>query len=29
MRVYLVDGTYELFRQFYGAVRHRSEESLT
>lgn len=28
MRVFLVDGTFELFRQFYGAQRHRSAESM-
>ncbi|MEJ7764557.1 MAG: 5'-3' exonuclease H3TH domain-containing protein [Acidimicrobiales bacterium] len=28
MRVFLVDGTFELFRQFYGAQRHRSEASM-
>ena len=28
MRVFLVDGTFELFRQFYGAQRHRSESSM-
>ena len=29
VKVFLVDGTYELFRQHFGAVRHRSESSLT
>ena len=29
MRIFLVDGTFELFRQFYGAQRHRSAESMT
>ena len=29
MRVFLVDGTFELFRQFYGAQRHRSAASMT
>ena len=28
MRVFLVDGTFELFRQFYGAQRHRSASSM-
>lgn len=28
MRVFLVDGTFELFRQFYGAQRHRSAASM-
>ena len=28
MRVFLVDGTFELFRQFYGAQRHRSATSM-
>lgn len=28
MRVFLVDGTFELFRQFYGAQRHRSEAAM-
>jgi 5'-3' exonuclease len=27
-KVFLVDGTYELFRSHFGAVRHRSAESL-
>jgi len=29
MRAFLIDGTYELFRQFYGAQRHRSADSMT
>jgi len=28
MRVFLVDGTFELFRQFYGAQRHRSDMAM-
>jgi 5'-3' exonuclease len=28
VRAFLVDGTFELFRSFYGAQRHRSEESM-
>jgi len=28
MRVFLIDGTFELFRQFYGAQRHRSASSM-
>jgi len=28
MRVFLVDGTFELFRQFYGAQRHRSAAAM-
>ncbi len=28
MRVFLVDGTFELFRQFYGAQRHRSASAM-
>jgi 5'-3' exonuclease len=28
MRVFLVDGTFELFRQFYGAQRHRAESAM-
>ena len=28
MRVFLIDGTFELFRQFYGARRHRPPEAL-
>jgi 5'-3' exonuclease len=29
VRAFLIDGTYELFRQFYGAQRHRSADSMT
>lgn len=29
MKVSLIDGTYELFRQHYGAMRYRSAESMT